>query len=83
MREFVEMICPTGEAKYFCKGDSTEKCPTGKSLQPLGVHVDKLSPAEPITSSNAIDGYRFRLPAFALRATADKSLHPTRCDLTY
>src|SRR3977135_234764 len=30
-REFVEMICPTGEAKYFCKGDSTEKCPTGKS----------------------------------------------------
>jgi hypothetical protein len=29
--EFVEMICPTGEAKYFCKGDSTEKCPTGKS----------------------------------------------------
>src|SRR6202171_4481641 len=20
-REFVEMICPTGEAKYFCKGD--------------------------------------------------------------
>src|SRR5450631_1114236 len=31
-REFVEMICPTGEAKYFCKGDSTQKCPTGKSL---------------------------------------------------
>jgi hypothetical protein len=30
-REFVEMICPTGEAKYFCKGDSTQKCPTGKS----------------------------------------------------
>src|SRR3981081_459580 len=25
------MICPTGEAKYFCKGDSTQKCPTGKS----------------------------------------------------
>jgi hypothetical protein len=30
-REFVEMICPTGEAKYFCKGGWTEKCPTGKS----------------------------------------------------
>src|SRR6266851_8790343 len=30
-REFVEMICPTGEAKYFCKGGSTQKCPTGKS----------------------------------------------------
>jgi hypothetical protein len=30
-REFIEMICPTGEAKYFCKGDSTQKCPTGKS----------------------------------------------------
>ena len=30
-RGFVEMICPTGEAKYFCKGDSTQKCPTGKS----------------------------------------------------
>jgi hypothetical protein len=33
-REFVEMICPTGEAKYFCKGDwtalSTNR-PTGKS----------------------------------------------------
>jgi hypothetical protein len=28
------MICPTGEAKYFCKGDSTAlstKRPTGKS----------------------------------------------------
>jgi hypothetical protein len=25
------MICPTGEAKYFCKRDSTQKCPTGKS----------------------------------------------------
>src|SRR5713226_5337928 len=34
-REFVEMICPTGEAKYFCKGDSTQKCPAGKSLEPL------------------------------------------------
>jgi hypothetical protein len=33
-REVVEMICPTGEAKYFCKGDSTGKLqrrPTGKS----------------------------------------------------
>ena len=30
-RELVEMICPTGEAKYFCKGDSTPNCPTGKS----------------------------------------------------
>jgi hypothetical protein len=33
-REFVEMICPTGEAKYFCKGDSTRLSinrPTGKS----------------------------------------------------
>src|SRR5260370_7680263 len=30
-REFVEMICPTGEAKFFCKRDSTQKCPTGKS----------------------------------------------------
>src|ERR1700675_404589 len=30
-REFVEMICPTGAAKYFCKGASTQKCPTGKS----------------------------------------------------
>jgi hypothetical protein len=28
------MICPTGEAKYFCKGDSTPLStnrPTGKS----------------------------------------------------
>src|SRR3979490_525607 len=30
-REFVEMICPTGEAKYFCKEDSTQNCLTGKS----------------------------------------------------
>jgi hypothetical protein len=35
-REFVEMICPTGEAKYFCKGDSTQKCPTGKSPDGVG-----------------------------------------------
>jgi hypothetical protein len=29
------MICPTGEAKYFCKGDSTDPfsaSPSGKSL---------------------------------------------------
>ncbi len=34
-REFVEMICPTGEVKYFCKRDSTPLStsrPTGKSL---------------------------------------------------
>jgi hypothetical protein len=31
-REFVEMICPTGETKYFCKGDWTGFgviCPSG------------------------------------------------------
>ena len=52
-REVVEMICPTGEAKYFCKRDSTRPStnrPTGKSLEPVVVHVDKLSPAKPITS---------------------------------
>src|SRR5882672_6347175 len=34
-REFVEMICPTGEAKYFCKGDWTRNWPdrpSGKSV---------------------------------------------------
>ena len=39
-REFVEMICPTGEAKYFCKGDWTANsliCPSGKSLRAHGV----------------------------------------------
>jgi hypothetical protein len=33
-RELVEMICPTGEAKYFCKRDWTREStnrPTGKS----------------------------------------------------
>src|SRR5450631_3559573 len=38
-RELVEMICPTGEAKYFCKWDWTGKLqrrPTGKSLEPAG-----------------------------------------------
>jgi hypothetical protein len=30
MREFVEMICPTGEAKYFCKQDWTGKSPDGQ-----------------------------------------------------
>jgi hypothetical protein len=33
-REFVEMICPTGEAKYFCKRGWTANsliCPSGKS----------------------------------------------------
>src|ERR1700730_6683071 len=32
------MICPTGEAKYFCKEDSTHLStnrPTGKSLEPV------------------------------------------------
>src|SRR5216684_3240071 len=35
-REFVEMICPTGEAKYFCKGDWTPNsliCPSGRSIR--------------------------------------------------
>src|ERR1700716_1418594 len=27
-RESVEMICPTGEAEYFCKGGWTQNCPT-------------------------------------------------------
>src|SRR5258707_2546055 len=37
-RELVEMICPTGEAKYFCKQGWTalsKNRPTGKSLEPL------------------------------------------------
>jgi hypothetical protein len=38
------MICPTGEVKYFCKGDSTQKCPTGKSPEPVVMHVDKFEP---------------------------------------
>src|SRR6202043_2303032 len=25
-RELVEMICPTGEAKYFCKGGGRQPC---------------------------------------------------------
>ena len=32
-RELVEMICPTGEAKYFCREDSTPNGPTGKSRE--------------------------------------------------
>src|ERR1700736_6513027 len=35
--EAIEMICPTGEAEYFCKGGWTAKsliCPSGKSVQP-------------------------------------------------
>src|SRR5258707_15226599 len=32
-REFVEMICPTGEAKYFCKGDWTAQNQIEKSQQ--------------------------------------------------
>ncbi len=42
-REFVEMICPTGEAKYFCKGDSTQNCPTGKS--PRREHIPRVADA--------------------------------------
>jgi hypothetical protein len=41
-REFVEMICPTGEAKYFCKQGWTSLStnrPTGKSLEPLLLSV--------------------------------------------
>jgi hypothetical protein len=36
------MICPTGEAKYFCKGDSTEELkmrPTGKSRMDPMTHL--------------------------------------------
>src|SRR5712664_3031739 len=65
-REFVEMICPTGEAKYFCKGDSTQNCLTGKS--PAGANGsrecapdDKLSEkAEPSHANRerAHGGYR-------------------------
>jgi hypothetical protein len=32
MAGVVEVICPTGEAKYFCKWGWTENSPTGKSL---------------------------------------------------
>src|SRR5216683_732533 len=38
-REFVEMICPTGEVKYFCKWDWTaflQVSPSGKSLRAHG-----------------------------------------------
>jgi hypothetical protein len=35
-REFVEMICPTGEAKYFCKQDSTSKSPDSLSGKSAG-----------------------------------------------
>src|ERR1700682_4444735 len=37
-REFVEMICPTGEAKYFCKGGWTANsliCPWGNQIELL------------------------------------------------
>jgi hypothetical protein len=33
---FVEMICPTGEAKYFCKRDSTSKSPDSLSGKSAG-----------------------------------------------
>jgi hypothetical protein len=32
-REFVEMICPTGEAKYFCKRDSTQKARRANQIE--------------------------------------------------
>jgi hypothetical protein len=35
-REFVEMICPTGEAKYFCKGDWTRNWPDSLSGKSAG-----------------------------------------------
>jgi hypothetical protein len=36
MAEVMELICPTSEAKYFCKWGWTQgskNCPTGKSLK--------------------------------------------------
>jgi hypothetical protein len=36
--ELLEMICPTGEAKYFCKGDSTEEL----KMRPSGDVYDQV-----------------------------------------
>jgi hypothetical protein len=46
-REFVEMICPTGEAKYFCNEDWTTQ---------ISLRKHNKSPR----TRNDIDGYRFR-----------------------
>ncbi len=35
MRKVLEVIWGGWKRKYFCKGDSTQKCPAGKSLEPL------------------------------------------------
>jgi hypothetical protein len=75
MRKVLDVIWGKWEQKYFSekpKKDSTALStnrPTGKSLQPLVVHVDKLSPAKPVTSLDAMDGYRFRLRSLS---------HPSR-----
>src|SRR5260221_7483852 len=55
-REVVEMICPTGEAKYFCKGDSTgfsTARPSGKSL---GNPVSRSDANTNMSESFAYDG---------------------------
>src|SRR3984893_9976653 len=46
-RKFVEMICPTGEAKYFCNEDWTTQ---------ISLRKHNKSPR----TRNDIDGYRFR-----------------------
>jgi hypothetical protein len=67
-REFVEMICPTGEAKYFCKRDSTgksERRPTGKSVG------DTITGRSDETSVHEAERPLARVPDAAQRSPGD------------
>jgi hypothetical protein len=60
-RELVEMICPTGEAKYFCKRDSTPLStyrPTGKSAG-CAVATNQTRLGQELINASALADLRF------------------------
>src|SRR5882672_5886589 len=72
-REFVEMICPTGEAEYFCKGDWTgritlirfNKFGFTRKRDPLAKAPYGEEPAQAGVSNHVARG-----PSFETRASA-------------
>ena len=75
-RELVEMICPTGEVKYFCKGDwtgfSTAR-PSGKSL---GNPLSRSDANTKMSEAFACDGLN-RLTSATVSATPTPRAKPS------
>jgi hypothetical protein len=79
-REFVEMICPTGEAKYFCKGGWTQNCPTGKSPRrepiPLVPDAVQRSPGDANGSRECAPDDRLRIVRSRCSASSARQVLP-------